>query len=434
MLGWEYPPHISGGLGTACEGIARGLVENGHEVLFVLPKLFGDEDGRGAWLLSASDVPLPPDARIPAGAAREITERLQLAYVDSPLRPYQTAGDYSTMLRKIRRGVPRPTTHDRHAQASARSFDGGYGPSLASEVERFAHVTAELARRENFDVIHAHDWMTFPAGLLARRVSGRPLVCHVHASEYDRGGSRPDPGIVGIEQRTLASADAVVAVSEYTKSHLLSAYRLDADRVRVVHNAHSRRTARAVRSISETGRPSVLFLGRFTRQKGPETFLEAARIVATRHPNVEFVLAGGGTLEAELRQMAVRLGLSDRVRFAGFLDREEVEHAYARADLYVMPSASEPFGIASLEALSCDTPVIVSDRAGVTEAIPSAPTFKAGDPQDLAREIEKILFQPDHAKRLVAQGRAELGQLCWRTAGERLGEIYFELTFEGALA
>ena len=436
MLGWEYPPHISGGLGTACQGIVGGLVGAGAEVLMVVPRLSGDEDGRGAWLLAAGDVALTPQgAQDPSTrpVASDLERRLQLAFVESPLRPYQTRGSYQELLRRLRHGERR-SGQTPHPGAEARPFEGGYGEHLAEEVERYARAVAELARREDFDVIHAHDWMTFPAGLLARRVSGRPLVCHVHSCELDRSGPDADPGIRAIEQLGLDAADAVVVVSHYERSVLAGGYRLDPERTFVVHNALTRRAAREHVRLPERDRgapPTVLFLARLTRQKGPAFFLSAAAAIAARRPDVRFVVGGDGDLRRALIERAAELGLGRRVFFTGFLTPEEVERAYAEADVYVMPSVSEPFGIAPLEALALDTPVILSRQSGVREALPSSPTIDYGDVEDLAAKVLTLLERPELRAALVRSGQAELEELRWEASAHKLLEVYGLVT--GAL-
>ena len=433
MLGWEYPPHISGGLGTACQGIVGGLVGAGAEVLFVAPRLSGDEDGRGAHLMAAGDVPLPPEPSpestgAAAMSAQGVRERLQLAFVESPLRPYQSRDSYQAMLRRLRyaeRGVGQRG----HPGAEPQAFEGGYGPNLAAEVERYARAVAEIARREHFDVIHAHDWMTYPAGFLARRVSGRALVAHVHACEYDRSGDDVDRGIRAIEQTGLDAADAVVCVSHYTRSVLARNYRMDPARTHVVHNAVTRTEARERRKLTQA-QPTVLFLGRLTRQKGPEFFLRAAAAIAARRADVRFVVGGDGDLREHLIERAAELGLSRRVFFTGFLSLEDKERAYAEADVYVMPSVSEPFGIAPLEALALDTPVIVARQSGVAEALRSSPKVDYGDVDDLAAKVLALLERPALREALVKAGQAELASLRWESSAARLLEIYSAVSGE----
>lgn len=344
------------------------------------------------------------------------------------LRPYASAADYA-----------------RAFDTSPAPLSGGYGRNLASEVARYASVVGDLAARESFDVIHANDWMTFPAGLAARAASGRPLVLHVHASEWDRCGRAGDPVVVEIERRALAEADGIVCVSHYTKRVLERHYGVSPARMQVVHNAVRRREAPRPWQGNEAGAhpaaawsaaldagarrksgvepQTVLFLGRLTRQKGPEFFLEAAGLVHDARPDVRFLVAGAGDLKASLVESSAANGLARTVFFTGFLAPEEVEAAYASADLYVMPSVSEPFGIAPLEALSLDVPVIVSRQSGVAETLPSAPKVNYWDVRDLAGKVLALLAQPELRRALVASGQRDIESLRWETAGARLVEV-----------
>jgi glycogen(starch) synthase len=414
-LGWEFPPRISGGLGTACEGIVRGLRAQGVDVLLVLPRLAGGEEAAGTHFVSAADLEA-------AAPRRPVHDRgaLDVRAVASPLRPYQTRASY-----------------DEAADAAPAPLQGGYGAHLGDEVERYAAVVGELAARERFDVVHAHDWMTFPAGVRAQDASGRPLVVHVHASEYDRCGADADPAIVAVEALGLARADRVVCVSHYTRNVVLAHYDVDPAKVEVVHNA-VRRADAPVRAEEETpGRPldpsgppapdrppTVLFLGRLTRQKGPAFFLEAAGLVHAARPDVRFLVAGDGDLKASLVEASAERGLARNVFFTGFLGPEDVERAYAAADVYVMPSVSEPFGIAPLEALSLDVPVIVSRQSGVAETLPSAPKIDYWDVRDLASKVLMLLERPDLRRALVDSGRQEIAALRWETVGARLVEVF----------
>ncbi len=391
-LGWEYPPRISGGLGTACEGIVRGLSAVGVDVLLVLPRLAGGEPVGSATVHSAA-------------ALEEARGRVAVAPVASALRPYQTAATYA---------------------AERRLLQGGYGPDLGSEVQRYAAVVRELARTERFDVIHAHDWMTFPAALAAREVSGKPFVAHLHASEWDRAGASGDPEVRRIESEGLAAADLVVCVSHFTRRIVERHYPVPGERLRVVHNAVQRRARTTVDGDRAAGPPTVLFLGRLTRQKGPAFFIEAAELVHAARPDVRFLVAGDGDLKAQLVESSAAHGLARNVFFTGFLAPEDVERAYGAADVYVMPSVSEPFGIAPLEALALDVPVIVSRQSGVAEALPSAPKVDYWDVRDLAGKVLLLLERPDLRAALVASGRRDMERLRWETAAERLVHVFRE--------
>ncbi len=444
MLGWEFPPHISGGLGTACHGLTRGLARRGTEVLFVVPRAFGDERAGHLRLLGADAVPLAPDSAGVGGIA--------LLAVDSALAPYLDEVSYLARRRRLGDAPPSPRPPGgRRARLAgpppSAAFDpsggrtvvaprdgGGasYGPDLMAEVGRYARATAAIARGRDFDfrfdLVHAHDWMTYPAGLAAARAEGKPLVAHVHASEHDRCPRGPNPAIVEIEREGLRAADRVVCVSRYTAGVVRRRYGVEASRIRVVHNGVAPLRRRPPRRGARPGRgPAALFLGRVTSQKGPDRDLDAAALVARRLPAATFVVAGSGDLLPSMIERAARLGLSRRVRFTGFLGPADVARAYAMADVYVMPSRSEPFGIAPLEALLHGVPVIVSRRSGVAEVLPSAPTVDPDDPRDVAGRILEVLGDRALPRRAARRGGRGAARLRWDRAADRLLDVYREV-------
>jgi len=499
MLGWELPPRISGGLGPACAGLARGLVAQGVEVVFVVPHLGGGEQLEGARLVGADRVPLdepavpsapgaaprldphrldpplaapraadasapPPQPRAdqaPAWAAG-LPEQVRVLAIESALRPYLGEQEYLRLLERVQpaakgvapvpagRSTPGPAadaaqepTPGAATSEAATAVDaappdpgaprpsylalqGGYGPDLFSEVARFAQVAAALARRERFDVVHAHDWMTFPAGVAAARTGGRPLVVHVHASEFDRSGERADTRIRHIEAAGLEAAQRVVCVSRYTAEVVERRYGVPRERLRVVHNAVQPRQGRG-EPEPRRRHPLVLFLGRVTFQKGPEYFLEAAARVLQVLPDVRFVVSGSGDLLPRVVERAAELGIARRVSFTGFLEREAVERVLGMVDVYVMPSVSEPFGIAPLEAMAQDVPVIVSRQSGVAEVLKSALKVDYWDVDEMANKILALLRYPALRRTLSDEGRSELGGMSWDERGRQLREVYEEV-------
>lgn len=401
MLGWEFPPHVSGGLGTACAGIARGLSTRDVEVLFVLPRAAGERTARGARVLGAEHPAAPHDP----GAG------LELRPVASALGPYQTARSYASGPRSL------------------LDSGGVYAGDLFAEVARYAGVVGELAGREACDVVHAHDWMAYAAGAAAARAASRPWIAHVHATEDDRCAERPDERITEAEYEGVRAADRVVCVSRYTAEHVHRRYGVEHARLRVVHNAAEprprplgQRARRAPR-----GGPTVLFLGRVTSQKGPAHFLEAAARVHAVRPDVRFVVAGSGELLPRTIERTAELGLARRVRFTGFLGPADVERAFDLADLFVLTSLSEPFGIAPLEALERGVPVILPRRSGVAEVVPSAPRVDPWDTDALAGEMLRLLSSSRLRRRLCARARAELAGVTWEASGARLAAIYDEV-------
>ena len=408
MFGWEFPPYVSGGLGVACEGLVRGLLELDTEVALVLPRRSPPAGHPNLTILSAADG---------GGSARPRPRgrRLRVRRIASPLRPYITESLYA----EEHRDAERLGTH----------FTGNYGPDLPREVLRYAGAAARIASRERFDVIHAHDWLTFLAGIEARKASGKPLVLHVHATEFDRAGGAENAFVAAIERLGLAAADRVVAVSSYTADLVAREYGVPHERLRIVHNAIDAKEA-VGRWTLEEGDPLVLFAGRITWQKGPGYFVEAAARVAAERADVKFVVAGSGDRMSAMMEQAAAAGLKERFLFTGFLPPAELDRLYARADVYVMPSVSEPFGLTALEALQQGTPVIISKSAGVSEVVRNVLRVEFGDVDDLASKILAVLAFAPLKNALSSGGRAEVRRLSWREAAAHCIAVYRELVAE----
>lgn len=411
MLGWEYPPHISGGLGTACQGLTQGLARIGVEVVFLVPHARGDEEAAGIRLLGCRGPAAPAERH----AARWIE-------ADAALRPYLDAPRYEHRVARL--GATDTTTP---------SASVVYGPDLFGEVQRYAHAAQALARQEVFDVVHAHDWMTFPAAAAVAREAGVPLAVHVHSCEHDRSGADPDVRIQAIEQQGLRDADAVLCVSHYAARVLLDHYDVDAAKVHVVHNAvqvHAvpppavQAPATAARGGRVIEEPIVLFLGRVTFQKGPAWFLLAAARVLREMPGVKFVVAGSGDLLPGMIEAAAALGIGRQVHFTGFLRGADLERMYGMADIYVMPSVSEPFGISPLEAAGRGVPVILSRQSGVAEVLPSAPQVNYWDVEGLAASMLALLRDPALREQHVAQAQAEVAGLKWEAQARVVQHVY----------
>ncbi len=413
MFGWEFPPYVSGGLGVACEGLVKGLLELSTEIVLVLPRSVESASPTLRILGTGVHADLPRSRR--PRAARKV--RLKLRRVRTLLRPYLTEEAYDEEIE---------TRTAEGEEAPAASI---YGPNLHAEVVRYAEESARIASREEFDVIHAHDWMTFMAGMRAKRATGKPLVLHVHATEFDRSGGGENGFVTAIERAGAAAADRVVAVSAYTADVLASRYGVARERLRVVHNAIDPREPAARFTVAEDD-PLVLFAGRITWQKGPDYFLDAAERVAAEMPRVKFAVAGSGDRMRAMMQRVAARGLESRFLFTGFLPPEDLDRLYARADVYVMPSVSEPFGLTALEALQHGTPVIVSRSAGVSEVVRNVLRVRFGDVEDLASKILSVLLFPPLRDALSTRGRADVERLSWRESAWRCLGVYRELVGE----
>ncbi len=422
MFGWEFPPHIAGGLGTACYGMTRGLARNGVEVVFVMPRAYGDEDQRFVRVVNASDVETigTRDHEF----SEELLEKVSFIHIDSNMLPYISPEEYAAYHDEF---VRSGRTHEWTDVWKQRyTFSGKYGANLMEEVARYAMVAAQVAKdlEGQFDVIHAHDWLTYFAGIAAKRVSGKPLVVHMHATEFDRSGENINRRVYAIEKAGMQAADRVIAVSELTRRIVVGKYGIPADKVVTVHNAvrfGESEEAAPERAVKDK---VVTFLGRITYQKGPDYFVEAAAKVLQRVSDVRFVMAGSGDLMNHVVRRVAQLGIADRFHFTGFLKGGEVQRMFRLSDVYVMPSVSEPFGISPLEAMRSGVPVIISRQSGVAEVLDYAIKVNYWDVDALADAIYGLLTYPALGRMFASKGLEEVTGLKWTNAAAKIKTVY----------
>lgn len=423
MFGWEFPPHIAGGLGTACYGMTRGLARNGVDVTFVMPHASGDEDKRFIDIVNASDVETV-FGRVDKDSA-DIMDRLSFIHIDSNMVPYLSPEDYVSYHDEfVRSGKNTWETGDLWSQRY--TFSGKYGANLMEEVARYAMVAAQVAKNleGQFDVIHAHDWLTYFAGIAAKRVSGKPLVVHMHATEFDRSGDNINTQTYAIERAGMQAADRVIAVSNLTRDIVINKYGIAPEKVVAVHNAV--RFAENSTSVPERGVDDkiITFLGRITYQKGPDYFVEAAAKVLKRVKNVRFVMAGSGDMMNHVIRRVARLGIADRFHFTGFLRGEDVHKMFQLSDVYVMPSVSEPFGISPLEAMKSNVPVIISKQSGVAEVLDYAIKVDYWDVDAMADAMYGLITYPALNKMFSERGLEEVTGLKWNNAAAKIKRVY----------
>ena len=413
MFGWEFPPHIAGGLGTACEGIVKGLAYNGVETLFVMPSASGDEDQSATTIINASDVAVDTVTE----TVDEVLDKVKFIHIGSNMVPYADLEDEKK----------RQVKDFSISYGQKFKFSGKYGANLMEEVARYAMVggTIAMQRKDEFDVIHAHDWLTYYAGIAAKELTGKPLVIHVHATSFDRGSvDNIDTRVFAIEQRGMQVADKVVTVSDLTRNIVITRYGIDPAKVVTVHNAvdfSGRENLQVERGVKE---PVVTFLGRITYQKGPEYFIEAAAKVLKRTKNVRFVMAGSGDMMNRAIRHAARLGISDRFHFTGFLRGMDVQKMFALSDVYIMPSISEPFGISPLEAMRTGVPSIISKQSGAAEVLKYAFKVDFWDVDAMADDIYGLLSYPALAHFSAGMGYDEVNALKWNGACAKLKKVY----------
>lgn len=420
MFGWEFPPHISGGLGTACYGLTKGLANMDVEVLFVMPSASGDEDESAVKIINASDVAVSETCK----DVRTFLEKVQFLRVGSNLVPYLTPEQFTEMVEKSRKGQIKDF---KTYLGQKYKFSGKYGSNLMEEVSRYAMVASEIALKNDFDVIHAHDWLTYLAGIAAKRLSGKPLVIHVHATEFDRSGSNINTLVYDLEKLGMKEADKIIAVSNLTRNIIINKYGINPDKVVTIHNAVDFDGFEQMNISRGVDEKIVTFLGRITFQKGPEYFIEAAAKVLKRYPDVRFVMAGSGDLLNRSIRRVAKLGIATRFHFTGFLKGEDVKKMFSYSDVYVMPSVSEPFGISPLEAMRSNVPTIISKQSGVAEVLNHAIKVDFWDIDALADAIYGLLKYPALSKMAVRNGLEEVNALRWDNAAFYIKEIYSEV-------
>lgn len=431
MLGWEFPPFISGGLGTACYGLTKAMSQIGAEVIFVLPKPVTSQYTSHVKLVS------PTTLSAAVGSySYQVDEFSNVTFravnAGGGYSPYDSPKTLSQAIEeKIHGGRKSTRTQQIVAQAqeaakTAAAPQAHYGGDMFAEIERYARMSALIATEEDFDVVHAHDWMTFRAGVAISAMTGKPLVVQVHSTEFDRTGEHVDQRIYNIEREGMHYAKRIIAVSHLTKRIIVARYGIADEKVEVVYNAVEFNGHDNGTPLPPIGRNDkiVLFLGRITMQKGPEYFLAAAKKVLEVMQNVRFIMAGWGDMIRRTIQLANEMGIGHKVLFTGFLRGPDVDRVFRMADLYVMPSVSEPFGIAPLEAMNNDVPVLISKQSGVSEVLSHALKVDFWDVNEMANKIVAVLRHPPLQKTLREHGRIEVRKLSWTDSARKCLDVY----------
>jgi len=397
MFGWEFPPYNSGGLGVACRGLTRALVRNDVEVIFVLPK----------------KIPITPDfmQMLFADKISSVTIR----NVDTLLSPYATVSSYYEEYKSLKSGI--------------------YKGTLYEEVLRYAECAKQIAREENFDIIYTHDWLSFRAGIEAKKISNKPHIAHIHATEFDRcGGDNVNEKIAVIEKEGLKLADCVIAVSNYTKNIIVNKYEIPREKVSVVYNGIDKedfpnynKKSEKLKNLKKNGTKIVLFVGRLTLQKGLDYFLSAAKKSLDYDKNIMFVIAGTGDMERQIIRQVSEMGISDKVLFMGFVRGDELQDVYKVADLYIMPSVSEPFGITALESMLHSTPTMVSKQSGVSEVTNHVLKVNFWDTDEMANKILAVVRHEVLQEQLSENGFKEVKGLTWDASAKTCIEVFSKI-------
>ena len=422
MFGWEFPPHISGGLGTASYGLTKGMATlDDLEVIFVVPKAWGDEEQTNVRLLGANHVPVAFRQVYYKGFRRPV-EKIE---VSSKIVPYTDPEDFWKMTRSEVSG------YNFFVQTNSKGFvdfSGKYDGSLMDEINKYAVIASIIAEENEFDIIHAHDWLAYPAGIAAMEVSGKPLVIHVHATDFDRSGGNINPDVYNIEKSGMDAASKIITVSNLTRDIVINKYHINPDKVETVYNAVEPVEIPENQIIKKGfDEKIVTFLGRITLQKGPEYFIEAAYKVLKVMDNVRFVMAGSGDMMERMMRRAAALKITDRFHFTGFLKGPDVFTMLDMSDVYIMPSVSEPFGISPLEAMQSNVPVIISKQSGVAEILTHAVKTDFWDIDAMADAIYGILNYPALSNMIIKNGKEEVICLKWDNSARHVRDIYYRV-------
>ena len=409
MFGWEFPPHILGGLGTASYGLTKGMHNCGNmDITFVIPKHWGDEERDFANIIGACNTPV---------AWRDVN----WDYVENRLGKFMDPQLYFDMRNKIYADFNYMYLND----LGCIDFSGRYLDNLIEEINNYSIVAGVIARTIDCDVIHSHDWLTYPAGIHAKNVTGKPLVIHVHATDFDRSRGNVNPTVFGIEKDGMTHADHIITVSNLTRQTVIDKYGIDPAKVTTVHNAVIPLSDDLLSIPKPDNKEKVVtFLGRITMQKGPEYFVEAAVKVLQKCHNVRFVMAGSGDMMDQMIALAAKRGIADRFHFTGFLRGRQVYEMLKASDVYIMPSVSEPFGISPLEAMQMGVPSIISKQSGCAEILNNVIKTDYWDIDAMADAIHSIISYPAMYESLKNEGLEEMKGITWEKAGQKVIDIY----------
>ncbi len=412
MIGWEYPPHHVGGLGVACQGMAHALTDTGMHVCFLLPKTLRLKESKVS--MHFADNP-------PSSASTIETTPIHLEVMARELQnPYLNTIEYEKKLLSF-------------IKAGGKIVPRG----MLEQVEHYGNLTRAYLKSEylDVDIIHAHDWLCFPAGIAAKEITGKPLIAHVHATEFDRGGGNGvNEAVYQKELEGMTKADHVIAVSDFTRKTIIDKYGIHPDKVSVVHNGKSPNAKGSLsrfehlQELKKNGKKIVLFAGRITIQKGVDYFVHAAKKVLEHNKDVYFIIAGSGDMERQIIDLTAGLQIGQHFIFTGYYTLEELAGLFTITDVFVMPSVSEPFGIVPLESISNGVPVIMSKQSGVSEIVTHALKTDFWDTDKMANQILAVITHSPLKETLRHEGYRQVEGITWERAARKIKAIYQTLS------
>lgn len=421
MFGWEFPPFFAGGVGIVCYELTKQLATMGIDIEYVMPFMPDELNADFLKLIDASDHISQEQA--------QTKSFLNITRVKSLLAAYQTQEEYEQTLKSLESKTVIKKSKAKSHTDNTRKL---YGENLLDEINLFAQRVAIMTEKgmfKDFSVIHAHDWTTVPAAAVVKRITGKPLVIHVHITERNKNaGKGVNQQVYDIERQGFFAADKIITVSNNIKETLIEHYGVPAEKIVVIHNGNVKMTSTNHDGAKFKGKNKVVsYLGRITGMKGPENFIEMAKKVLTYCPNTKFVMGGSGDLLQSCINKTKEMGIYDKFYFHGFYTRDEANFFYDMSDVFVLPSIMEPFGVTPLEAMCKDTPTVVTKQSGVSEVIKHAFKVDWWDINKMASQVVNLLKFPILHKTMKRKGRIEANRLDWKKPAQECINIYKEL-------
>jgi glycosyltransferase involved in cell wall biosynthesis len=416
MLGWEFPPVINGGLGVACHDLCQALTQHA-KITMIIPQNSSKYKMENCELVGLNDVPFS----ILSSFQNAYDERLfeEVNYIPYSLNPY-----YSEEIIQNKIVIMPREKHYENIKDTGRPFEikALYGHDLIEKVIQFGNIAAQYALTKNFDIIHAHDWMTLIAGMKIKALTGKPLVVHIHSLEIDRGGENSKGSVFELERKGMEAADVIIPVSEFTGQIIQKHYGIPAEKIFPVHNGI--RPVKSFRTQKPFNEKLVVFVGRLTRQKGPSRLVEIASKVMQHTNDVRFAIAGKGDRTEEMIRLTSENRIGNKFHITGFQTSEKIRQLLSMADAYCMPSVSEPFGLSAVEAVQFGVPCIISKQSGVAEVLRGAMKFDHWDTDRAADFIINVLHNDILKKKVVQDAYHDLENISWDLSAEKVMQVY----------
>lgn len=420
MLGWEFPPIINGGLGVACHDLSSAMSDLA-DITMVVPKSSPGFRVKNVNVMGINNVDMN-SLEFPSNYHKQ-KPLFEMHAVPADLNPYYSESETTAA------SSPNYVSPQAGGKEKLEAFkiDNLYGGDVIQKVSQYADITASMSAKLKFDVIHAHDWMTMLAGMKIKQQTGKPLVMHIHSLEVDRSGPASKGWVYQLEKKGMDYADLLMPVSNFTANNIQKHYGIGKNKMSVIHNGSN--VVTPFKSERKFKEKLVLFVGRLTRQKCPEKFLDIASRVLEKNPDVRFVMAGAGDYFRAMLEQSAYKHIGNRFHMTGFLNLEKLRYLFSMTDVYCMPSISEPFGLTAVEAAQFDIPCVISKQSGVAEVLSGALKFDYWDVNKAANYIVNLLSDSVLRKKVVKDTAMNLSRISWDRSAKKIMNAYSEKQF-----